>query len=229
MKILLGHNYYQQTGGEDRAFHADADLLRANGHEVLEYVERNSEISPRRGGLGLALTTLWSTRSQHRLEHILSTARPAVAHFHNTFPLISPSAYYACQQAGVPVVQTLHNYRLVAPCATLYRDGHVCGDCVGRRLAWPGVLRGCYRHSRPATAAVAVMTALHTSLGTWQHLVARYTVPSHFARAQLISHAHGLPSERVTVRPNFVHPDPGAGEHRGNYLLYVGRDRKSVV
>ena len=221
MKILLGHNYYQHAGGEDRAFHADIDLLRRHGHEVIEYTENNAAIERQRGSVGLALTTVWSVRTHRRLNRILRAYRPDVAHFHNTFPLISPSAYYACQQAGVPVVQTLHNYRLICPGATLYRDGHVCQDCLGRSFAWPGILRGCYRQSTPATAVVALMSTAHRSMRTWQRLVARYIVPTEFARSTLLE--GGLRPESVLVRPNFVDPDPGPGEHRGGFVLYVGR------
>ncbi len=223
MKILICHNYYQHAGGEDRAFHADVDLLRRHGHEVIEYTENNTAIQQQRGVVDLALTTVWSARTHRLLSRLLRAARPDVAHFHNTFPLISPSAYYACRDAGVPVVQTLHNYRLVCPCATLYRDGHVCQDCVGRPFAWPGILGACYRQSRTATAAVALMSTAHTIMRTWQRLVARYLVPTDFARSRLTSVAGGLPPELVVVRPNFVDPDPGAGDHRGGYLLYVGR------
>ena len=223
MRILLGHNYYQHAGGEDRAFHADVELLRRHGHQVFEYTESNAAIEQQRNAVSLALTTLWSARTHRCLTRLLRVVRPDVVHFHNTFPLISPSAYHACHDAGVPVVQTLHNYRLVCPCATLYRDGHVCQDCLGQPVAWPGVLHACYRQSRSATATVALMTTAHRLTGTWQRLVARYIVPTDFARSRLTSLRGGLPPELVVVRPNFVDPDPGAGEHRGGYLLYVGR------
>ena len=172
MKILICHNYYQHAGGEDRAFHADVDLLRRHGHEVIEYTENNTAIHQQRGVVDLALTTVWSVRTHRLLSRLMRAARPDVAHFHNTFPLISPSAYYACRDAGVPVVQTLHNYRLVCPCATLYRDGHVCQDCVGRSFALSGILGACYRQSRTATAVVALMNTAHRMVGTWQRLVA---------------------------------------------------------
>jgi glycosyltransferase involved in cell wall biosynthesis len=143
-----------------------------------------------------------------------------VVHFHNTFPLISPAGYYAASAANVPVVQTLHNYRLICPAGTLLRDGAVCEECIGR-VPLPALVHGCYRDSRPATAAVATMLAIHRAGGTWQRMVDVYIAPSEFARKKLI--AGGLAADRIVMKPNFVAPDPGAGSGNGGYALFAGR------
>src|SRR5580698_3786102 len=134
MKLLLAHNHYRQSGGEDEVFFRESELLRAAGHEVLEYTAHNSEITEdgRFGKAKLAAQTLWAWDSVARLRAFLRRERPCLAHFHNTFPLISPAAYYACQKEGVPVVQSLHNARLMCPAATFYRKGSACHDCAGR-------------------------------------------------------------------------------------------------
>jgi glycosyltransferase involved in cell wall biosynthesis len=138
-------------------------------------------------------------------------------------PLISPSVYYACARRRVPVVQTLHNYRLVCPGATLLREGRVCQACLGKGVAWRAVAHACYRDSRPATAAVATMLATHRVFGTWQTKVDAYVALSEFAREKFVS--GGLPRERIVVKPNFVYPDPGLVQERqpGRYALFVGR------
>jgi glycosyltransferase involved in cell wall biosynthesis len=153
----------------------------------------------------------------------LLESKPDVVHFHNTLPLISPSAYYACARHRIPVVQTLHNYRLVCPAATFLRGGHLCEDCLGRRIAWPAVAHGCYRKSRAASAAVASMLATHRALHTWQTKVDAYIALSEFARKKHI--AGGIPADRLAVKPNFIHPDPGsrAPDETGKYALFVGR------
>ena len=142
-------------------------------------------------------------------------------HFHNTMPLISPSAYYAARSEGVVVVQTLHNYRLACPEATFFRDGRVCEECLGKKFAWPAIAHGCYRHSRSASTVVATMVGLHRALGTWTSMVDRYIVLSEFARAKFVE--LGIPTMKLALKPNFVDPDPGAGAHTGGYALFVGR------
>src|SRR5215213_7495733 len=225
MTILLVHNYYRRSNpsGENVAFESEAGLLRQHGHRVVLHTRSSDEIerysAPRK--LGAALDTVWSARTVRSLRRIIAAAAPEVAHFHNTFPLISPSAYRACRELGVPVVQTLHNYRLLCPSATFFRDGGVCEDCLGRAVPWPGVVHGCYRGSRAATGVVGAMLTIHHLLGTWMETVDVYVALTEFARRKFIE--GGLPADRIVVKPNVVAPDPGPGPHRGNYALFVGR------
>ena len=220
LKVLLVHNYYQQPGGEDRIFEAEGSLLESYGHPVIRYVARNEAFAGlRQAGVGLA--AFWNTRVYLELERLIRAERPDVVHFHNTFPLISPAAYYACQALNVPVVQTLHNYRLVCPVAVLFREGRVCEECLGRSLAWPGILHGCYRNSRLATAVIAGMVAYHRSRGTWSRSVDRYIAYSHFAMTKFVE--GGIPRERLAFKTNFVAPDPGFVPGGGDYALFVGR------
>jgi glycosyltransferase involved in cell wall biosynthesis len=219
-RVLLVHNRYQRPGGEDVVFEAEAELLRCRGHEVEEWVEDNATID-RIPAARLAIDTVWSTASARRLEAIIARARPDVAHFHNTFPLISPSAYAACRAARVPVVQTLHNYRLICPNGLLLRDGHPCEDCVGRSLAWPGVVHACYRESRAQTAVVSGMLAAHRLRGTWSRDIDVFVALTRFAREKFIQ--GGLPESRIRVKPNFIPTDPATGGPPGQHFLYAGR------
>jgi glycosyltransferase involved in cell wall biosynthesis len=145
---------------------------------------------------------------------------PDVVHFHNTFPLISPAAYYACRDLGVPVVQTLHNYRLFCPAASFFRDGKVCEDCLGKSR-WQAVRHACYRQSRSASATVVAMLSFHHWYGTWTKLVDCYITLSEFSHAKFIE--AGLPAEKIVVKPNFVLPDPGVGTQSRDYAVFVGR------
>jgi glycosyltransferase involved in cell wall biosynthesis len=225
MRILLVHNAYQQRGGEDTVVAAEAEQLELHGHRVSYYSRHNDELL-QQGPLQViaaGIDTVWATKSFRELERLLASEKPAIAHFHNTFPLISPSAYYACARAGVPVVQTLHNYRLLCPGATFLRNGRVCEACLGHAIPWKGVVHGCYRGSRATTAAVATMLATHRVLQTWQTKVDTYVALSEFARRKFV--AGGLPARRILVKPNFVYPDPGTRPHKetGEYALFVGR------
>lgn len=222
MKVLLVHNFYQQVGGEDIVFEDEKYLLRAAGHEVTEYARHNSEIAnyglwPR---ATLGPRSVWAWDTVRELEPILAREKPCIAHFHNTFPLISPAAYYACQTAGIPVVQTLHNYRLFCPAGTFFRQGRICEECVEHSL-WRAVRYGCYRGSRPASVATALMLAAHRWRQTWTQMVDCYVTPSSFAQRKFIE--AGLPAEKIFVKPNFVHPDPGPRQRPDDYVLFVGR------
>jgi glycosyltransferase involved in cell wall biosynthesis len=223
MKILIVHNQYQHRGGEDVVREAEIRLLRRAGHGILEYTRSNSEFDaaslsryPR-----LALNTVWSRRAYRDLRALLLRDRPDLAHFHNTFPLISPSAYYACADAGVPVVQTLHNYRLLCPGANLVRDGKICEECPRHSFAWPGVIHACYRDSHLATSAAAAMLAVHRAAKTWQSKVNAFIALTQFARQKFLR--AGLPADRLFVKSNFVERDPGPKRDPGEYALYVGR------
>ena len=223
MKILLVHSAYQHSGGEEAAVAQDGRLLESRGHAVVRYERQNDELRDASLARVVAagIETIWASRSYRNLNQLLARERPDIAHFHNTFPLISPSAYYACAEAGVPVIQTLHNYRLVCPGALLMRGGRVCDDCLDKRVKWPAVLHGCYRESRLVTATVAGMIAFHHALDTWEQKVTTYVALSEFSRAKFVE--GGLPAEKIVVKPNFVSEDPGVRTSVGDHALFVGR------
>ncbi|MGE0407216.1 MAG: glycosyltransferase [Candidatus Korobacteraceae bacterium] len=171
--------------------------------------------------LTIAVKSIYAPSSRRSLEQEIGSFQPDVVHVHNFFPRLSPSIYFACQAVGVPVVQTLHNYRLICPGALLFRDGAVCEACVGKEFPWPGVLHGCYQQSRMGTAAVASMTSVHRWLNTWVDKVSGYIALTCFAREKFVS--GGLPTSKISVKPNFVTSDAGPGEGKGEYALFVGR------
>ena len=220
MRILQIHTHYQQPGGEDTVFEAERALLERYGHEVITFVEDNARlnvINPFKA----AVDTVWSREAQRNIRKLIEQSRPDVVHFHNTFLRISPAAYYVVKEMGLPVVQTLHNYRLICPGSLLMRDGRVCEDCLGRMIPWRGVIHSCWRNSRSGTAIVAMMLVVHRLLKTWIKQVDVYIALTKFARQKFIE--GGLPGEKIVVKPNFVYPDPGEGEHKGNFALFVGR------
>jgi glycosyltransferase involved in cell wall biosynthesis len=220
MKILSVHNSYQKPGGEDQVFAQEADLLRSHGHQVLLYQVSNDRI---RGQNPLVVlgNTIWNQQVHDELGALMQREKPDIVHVHNTFAVISPAVYYAANEQGIPVVQTLHNYRMLCPAATLYRDGHVCEDCLGKQVPWPGVVHGCYRGTRLATAAGVAMLATHNYKQTWSKAVSAYIALTDFARSKFIQ--GGLPAEKILVKPNYLQSDPGLGQGRGNYAFFVGR------
>lgn len=219
MKILIAHNYYQQPGGEDEVFACEAGLLEERGHQVTRYVTRNDTLQEM-NKLQVAAVTLWNGKIHDEMSRLVHEQKPDVVHFHNTFPLMSPAAYYAAASRGAAIVQTLHNYRLICPAATLFREGKPCELCVGR-TPWPAAIHGCYKASRSISAVASVMLSGHRAMGTWKNAVDVYIALTQFARSKFIE--GGLPENRIAVKANFVHPDPGIGTGRGGYALFVGR------
>lgn len=221
MKIILVHNSYQQPGGEDVIFEQERKMLEDAGHQVISYCRSNwdAEAYPGIRRLGLAKRTVWATDTRQDFVRLLRQEKPDLVHVHNTFVMISPSIYSACFEAKVPVVQTLHNYRLLCPAATFFRDGKVCEECLSS--LWRGVEHACYRKSYSATAVVALMLASHRLRETWKREVACFVALSQFARNKFVQ--GGLPEEKIFVKPNFVSPDPGARTGDGDYVVFVGR------
>jgi glycosyltransferase involved in cell wall biosynthesis len=219
MKILVAHNAYQHRGGEDTVVDAEISLLREKGHEVELYQRHNDELEsmPRPAA---ALSAIWARRSADDIGHLCESFRPDVIHVHNTVPLISPSLYWAAAGSNVPVVQTLHNFRLLCPQAMLLRDGKVCEDCVGK-VPWRAISHKCYRDSALQTAVLSGMLTTHRALGTYTGKITRYIALNHFCRDKFIK--GGLPAELIRIKPNFVACDlqPTWGEREGG--LFVGR------
>jgi glycosyltransferase involved in cell wall biosynthesis len=218
MKLLLLHTYYRLSGGEDSVYEAEMSLLQNIGHAVLPLTFYNEDLVSFPSWQQAQLT-LWNQEAYRRMRQAIRDYKPDLLHAHNTFPLASPAVIHAAKAEGIPVVMTLHNYRLLCVNALFFRRGRVCEDCLGG-LPWHGVFHGCYRDSRPASAVVAAMLSLHRALGTW-NMVDRFIALTEFAKQKFIE--GGFPPEKISVKPNFVHPDPGPGEGRGGYALFVGR------
>lgn len=219
MRVLAVHSRYRQRGGEDAAVDAEIDALRAADIDVIPFLGDNDTLSDR-PAMAAGLQALWSADALRRLRRVVADCRPDVMHVHNTFPGLSASVYRAARERRVPVVQTLHNFRLLCTNALLLRDGRPCTLCVGAPLPWRGIRDACYRDSRAVSTVAAAQAAIHRMLGA-SH-VARYIALSQAARELFI--AGGLPAGRIAIKPNII-PDPGdalPGEPRHG-LLFVGR------
>lgn len=227
MKILQVHNFYQRPGGEDQVCAAEYELLTRHGHEVIPYHKHNEDIA-RMSSISVGLRTVWNRDTYREIRNLIRREGPEIVHAHNTFPLVSPAMYYAAAAERVPVIQTLHNYRLLCPAATLFRDGRVCEECMRSTVPYQSVLHGCYRNSRAATAAVASMLVGHRIARTWNTRVNTYIALTEFSKSKFIE--GGLPEERIVVKPNCLTSDPGEGQGTGGYAFFAGRltDEKGV-
>lgn len=220
MRVLIAHNRYQQAGGEDGVVINEARLLAEQGIDVVPFYVSNDIITNWAHKLSVLATVAYNARARDEFAQRIAAVRPDIVHVHNFFPLLTPAIYDACLAAGVPVVQTLHNYRTICAGALLLRDGVPCEQCVGHSPYW-GMLYGCYRGSRAASAAVAYMIERHKRERTWHRKVTHFIALSDFARQRFI--AGGLPADKIIVKPNvvFAHEPTALQPRRG--ALYVGR------
>ena len=222
MRILYCHNFYQQPGGEDRVFYDECAMLEEYGHEVKRWTLHNDSLHEL-GKFAAAKKTFWNSESYQKISEILKEFRPEVVHFGNTFPLISPAAYWACKRHGAAVVQTLHNFRLVCPGAGLFRQGEPCHKCIGKSFAYPGVMSGCYRNNKLATAATAAMVSWHRIYGTWHKAIDAFITLTDFSKKIYVQ--GGLPEQKLKTKPNFVADPENAyrAEAERSGVVFVGR------
>lgn len=221
-RVLQVHTHYRRAGGEDNVVEAERQLLESAGITVGQVIFDNAELQDAgsvASDIQLAASAIWSRRAHRLVRSAIAAQRPDVVHVHNTFAAASPSVFAAARQ--LPVVHTLHNYRMVCPVATAFRDGHACTDCVGRPIPWPGVIHACVGESRAQSAVAAATITVHRALGTFRRAIGQYIALTSFQRQLLV--AGGLPADRIRVIPNFVEPDPGAGTERRSGVLYAGR------
>lgn len=227
MKILLVHNFYGSTApsGENTVYISERELLRGNGHHVIEFARHSDEIR-NEGFLGAvkgAFTTPWNPFSMRSLRSFLEKEQPEIMHVHNTFPLLSPSIFHATRGLKTATVLALHNYRTFCAAGIPMRGSHACTECLERGTVFPALKHGCYRQSRLATFPLATMIALHRKLGTWSKHVDAFIALTEFQQNKMTE--AGLRCESVYVKPNFYFnpPDPLPWEKREPKAVYIGR------
>jgi glycosyltransferase involved in cell wall biosynthesis len=222
MKILLVHNRYRSTApsGENRVVEQEGEALVALGHDVETFLRHSDEIEswPAWQKATLPARVIWNPASRRDLAETLDRFRPDVVHIHNTFPLLSPSVLYACRDAGVAVVVTLHNYKLLCASGDFFRDGAVCHDCAGGDPT-PALIHRCYRGSVLATGPTVVAARAHRR--TWRDLVSAYVFVSDSQRRLLAG--MDFDPERAFVKHNLVPYDGPVGGARQRQVAYVGR------
>ena len=203
-------------------FRNEVELLKKNGIDVVTYEKHNDEIKDYglRDKVLLSFKNIWSRKTYTELKQLITKEKPDLAHFHNIWYLITPSAYSACKDAGVPVVQTLHNFRMFCVNGLLLRDGKVCEECLGH-LPWRGVKYGCYSNSRLYSLPIAVTEGIHSIAGTWKDKVDAYIALTEFGKKKFVQ--CGLPEKKIFVKPNFLSDPPEPSFTHRDYSIFLGR------
>lgn len=222
MKILTVHNFYQLHSGEEKVITNEINLLENNNHSIIFYKKYNEEINKFSVLKKAALLweTSYSKKTYDEVSEIIKNEKPDICHVHNFLPLISPSIYFACKSLKVPVVQTLHNYRLFCTNGMFFRNGHICEECLNNS-AYNSLKYNCYRNSKIQTYAVARMIEQNKKKGTWENLIDAFICPTNFVYEKFIE--GNFPEEKLFIKPHFLINDPVFSENDENYFLYVGR------
>ena len=223
-KVLIVHNYYKIPGGEDTVVANEKKLLEDNGHEVILYSRNNSELE----GMGIfkkllmVFFTIFNIKTYMDVKKIIKEKSIDIVHVHNTLNLISPSVYYAALKCKIPVVQTIHNFRLLCPAATFYRNGHICEDCINKGL-YSAIKYSCYRNNRLYTLGCVLTLRIHRFIGIYKKI--NYICLTDFNKKKLMMLDKFIDINRVYVKPNFVirkSNDP-INIKRKNQFVFVGR------
>lgn len=224
MKILIVHNFYKSSApsGEDGVFWVERELLQSNGIDVITFEKHNDDITrfSNHEKFFLPFSLFWSRKTYNQLRTLIEKEKPDVAHFHNIWYLTSPSAYYACQAARVPVVQTLHNFRFFCSNGLLMNNGRLCEGCVNK-LPWRAIAYGCYRGSRLYSIPIALMQSFHRGIGTWWDKIDSYIALTEFSKKKFVE--CGLPAKKIFVKPNFLPNPPDPSYTHDGYGVFLGR------
>lgn len=224
MRVLIIHNYYTRRGGEDQVFEKEVELLRKNNIYVSTYIKYNHELKNIYDLAKKSVEIIWSKRSYNEISEIIKIEKPDIAHFHNIWYNISPSAYYACKKLGVSIVQTLHNFRLFCANGLLLRKSEICDICL-TKFPYYGVYYGCYSNSRIKTIPISLTENIHRSFGTWKNKVDAYIALTEFSKNIFVN--YGISKDKIFVKPNFLFDiSPVKDNYKKNYyeyFLYIGR------
>ena len=217
------HNRYRYQGGEDAVFQAESRLLSDHGHIVHQLVFDNKNIPDSFDRYVQGIRGIYNADSARILQKLIIDFKPDIIHVHNFFPLASPSIFYVAKRNHIPIVVTLHNFRLVCPSGTLYYDGKIYEENVRRLIPWRAIMKGVYRGSRIETLGLAGVTVIHNLIGTWKNKIDKLIVLTEFAKRKFNGSALRVDEDQLVVKPNFVE-DFGVGERqRENFFMMVGR------
>jgi len=222
MKILLIHNQYQHRGGEDTVMESELKLLEKRGETVETLFFNNDDINSAVSKIKFGFYSFYNPDSARLLSKKINEFNPDIIHVHNFFPIASPSLFYVANAKKIPIVMTLHNYRLLCPNAMFFRENKVCEDCISKSFALDSVIHGCYRDSKIQTLFLATMTWFHKKKGTWKNKIDKYIALTDFAKNKFITSSLGLKESQIIVKPNFV-VDNGFDLEKEEYCLFVGR------
>ncbi|MBQ9590316.1 MAG: glycosyltransferase family 4 protein [Butyrivibrio sp.] len=224
--VLIVHNYYRIPGGEDVVVANEKKLLESHGHKVILYTRNNDEVKDKGllNKVGLLFVSIFNIRTYNDICKIIDKEKIDIIQVHNTVALISPAVYLAGINRGVPVIQTVHNFRLVCPNGVCYVNGHVCEECLEHGLK-VSLSHNCYRNSKIQTFVCALTIKIQRVLFTYRAI--NYICLTEFNKKKLLSEKQIL-EQKIYVKPNFTSIDNKIVpyELRKKQIVYAGRLEK---
>lgn len=248
MVVLQINKFFWLKGGAERYFFSVSEGLESRGHLVLHFsmehpsnrpspyaryfVSRKDYESP--AGIvrtvSQASSFIRSRDAGRRIRQLVQDHRPDVAHLHNTYHQLTPSIISALDGAGVPMVMTLHDYKLICPNHSHFAGGEYCYRCRGGRYYRAAVTR-CSEGSWARSALLSVEAYWQRWSGIYGK-VSRFIAPSRFMRDRTAGAAGdaGIDAGRVVYLPNFCPPDEAeAGLSETDRALYDGLPESYVL
>lgn len=222
MHIVQIHNEYKNIGGEDVVVAREKNMLEEAGNTVSQYIVSNKDILSLSQKLKTALSMTYSLVQKKNIKEFLKQEAPDVVHVHNFLPIISPAVFYVCKELNIPVVVTIHNYRIICSNGLLYRRGDVCEDCINNKIGFSGIKNGCYQNSKTATAFPVISNAIHGYLKTWTSLIDKVIFLSNLSKDVFDKSHINFSDNQIEIKPNFA-DDNGYSYEKDNYALFVGR------
>lgn len=221
MKILITHNDYGRNSGEEAAVDSMGTMMKAHGHQIYFY---RPSTAPHQQGLtskiNMFLAGLYSWQGIREIKKTLKREHPDVINIHNLYPFISPAALFTCKSAGIPVVMTVHNYRLMCPTGLFLRDGRPCEHCLRHRNEWGCIRFNCEKNGFKSIA-YALRGYVARKTGAYQQNVDHYVCLTAFQKIKLIE--AGFDAEKISVIPNSAPPLQPFPPILGDYIAYAGR------
>lgn len=231
MKVLFGNNYFYLRGGAERVFFEEAALLRAHGHDTVYFStqsDRNLEsefasyfVSELKLSLRNMGRFIYCRESRRKLRKLIVDTSPDIAHLHNIYQDLSPSILPELRMHGIPVILTLHDYKIICPNYTMSHGGRICEDCRGGRF-YRCVTNRCKQGSLGKSLVIAMEAYVHRWMDIWGKNVTKFIAPSSFMKEKMVS--FGWDAGRIEVVSNFIDlRQYRAGGKAGDYFLFLGR------
>ena len=224
-RILQVHNFYQIPGGEDVVVRNEKRLLEEHGHKVYTYYRSNAELKEgsRFGKLFVPFTAIYSFKTVREVKKLIKEYQIDIVHVHNTLTMVSPSVFYAAFSCHVPIVQTLHNFRMLCPAGSFFRDNVICEECVQGGLKC-AVKHKCYRNSKLQSFVSAAVLKVHRVLGTYRKV--NFICLTEFNRNKLLALGDIVDAKKIFIKPNFTFAEgiePSNAPEQEEYYLFAGR------
>ncbi len=243
MKIITINKFFFLKGGSERVFFQEREFLKKQGVKVFDFSMQHPEniLSPYsdyfiknieysnsniKGGLSLhqkiqsGLKLIFNTEANKNLERLIKQVHPDLAHMHNIYHQLTPSIITVLKKAGIKMVMTLHDYKLLCPVYNMINRGRICNKCHGSSF-WHTISNRCMDGSLPMSIVLAVEAYWHRWLKSYEK-VDMVVSPSNFL-ADLVK-KYRFKRGNITVIPNGIDTNsyrPFWNDK--NYIVYFGR------